>query len=457
MTKLAEGALRVAAVWGTTVVALRTLVKGESFDMGDDPTTKCRIPDGIDMSSMPLRAVGPGWELDARGALTGLLTLRGRMEDPAALARAGAPMAILPGDYGLVQYGQFSIFFQFTDSPTAMAGRRFPEVLALLALFCSAILHLGLLGVLRTLMTPAGLPKPLELSNPDEVAARFGLKRAVAEALQEPASAGDKDKGGGEKKAENPEKKAAPAGKKIKGPEGKMGLADKGDRTELPGEARPTTHYGGLSEILEGSTGKEIQNTLRSIQTVSSALSGLRSNDVVLGGGFGTGLKGAGTGGGGTGAGVAFGAGQLDTGFGGGAGRGGTGGGNGRGGGGGGGNGGGGRAPTEAKVAVSGGAATAQGGLSPEQIRRVVMAHIGAVRACYETEAQRNPSLHGGLTVAWQIDPTGKVSGANIAGTTLNNARVEGCVSRQVKGWRFPASDRATQVAGFPFKFGIGG
>ncbi|HVJ90602.1 MAG TPA: AgmX/PglI C-terminal domain-containing protein, partial [Labilithrix sp.] len=93
----------------------------------------------------------------------------------------------------------------------------------------------------------------------------------------------------------------------------------------------------------------------------------------------------------------------------------------------------------------------------PEQVRRVVMSHIGAVRACYESEAQRNPGLKGGVTVQWHIDPGGSVTSASVAGTTLSNARVEGCIVRQVQKWKFPSSDSATTVAGFPFKFGVGG
>jgi len=85
------------------------------------------------------------------------------------------------------------------------------------------------------------------------------------------------------------------------------------------------------------------------------------------------------------------------------------------------------------------------------------MAHLGAVRACYESEAQRNPSLKGGVTVQWTIDPSGGVSSASLAGSTLGNPRVEGCVVRQVKGWHFPSTETPTIVGGFPFKFGVGG
>jgi hypothetical protein len=223
---------------------------------------------------------------------------------------------------------------------------------------------------------------------------------------------------------------------------------------------------GGLSEVLQSEAGQEIKNTLKSIETVSNALGGLNSANIVLGGGSGSALKGTGPGGGGTGAGVVFGSGTLDTGWGAGSGGGlggGRGGPGGRGSGGPGGGGAGGRGAGagtgvgEARVAVSSGAPSARGGLSPEQIRRVVEAHKGALRACYETEAQRNPNLRGGVTVAWQIEPGGNVSGASIASSTLSNPRVEGCVLRQVKSWRFPVADSSTQVASYPFKFGVGG
>lgn len=469
---VAPNALRVAAVWGTTVVAMRTLARGESFLLGEDVNASLPIPDGIEMSTTPLRAAAGGWELDPRGSIGGLLTLRGRAEDPVAIARVGQPVPVMPGDYGLIQYGQFSIFFQYTAQPIKMSSLRMPEVLTLLAVFCSAILHVGVLMLVRTLHTPPQLPKPLELTNPDEFAARFGVKRAIIEPAAATAAGEDKDKGGsGIKDPGAQDTKAQGGGKKIKGDEGKLGFNKTGDHTSLPGEIKPTTHYGGLSDVLEGDTGKEIQSTLKSINTVSAALSGLNSKDMVLGSGPGTGLKGAGGGGGGTGAGVAFGSGTLDTGFGAGTGGGyGTGGGgpggrgtggNGRGGAGGGtgtgnGPGGGGGGPNEAKVGV-GGTSQQHGGLNAEQIQRVVRAHMGAVRACYEIEAQRNPGLKGGVTVQWAIDPSGAVTNASVASTTLSNARVEGCLVRQVKTWKFPNADAATVVSGFPFKFAVGG
>jgi hypothetical protein len=111
----------------------------------------------------------------------------------------------------------------------------------------------------------------------------------------------------------------------------------------------------------------------------------------------------------------------------------------------------------ESRIGIGAGAPTAHGGLSPEQIRRVVMAHQGALRACYDSELARNPNLKGGVTMTWNIDPSGGVASAGVAGSTIGNERVSGCVLRQVKSWHFPVSESPTNVAAYPFKFGIGG
>jgi len=465
----AVGALRVAAVWGTTVVELRTLRRGESFAVDDSGAAACAMPEGVDMAKVPLFFARGGWELDARGAVAGSLWIRGREEDPAALAKSGAPIAVVPGDYGLLQYGLFSIFFQYTTlAPPVGSGIPF-ELLAMLALFSSAVVHVSMLGILRLTMTPDPLPKPLELTNPDELAARFGLHRAALEPPPPPAEAGDKPGGSGVKDPGARDKKPSGGGQKIAGAEGKLGLQGKADHTEITGAPQPAPNLGGLSDVLNSDTGDEIKHTLSTINSVASALNGLNSQALVLGGGMGTGLKGGGAGGGGTGAGVAFGAGTMQTGWGagagggygagmggpggpgsGGAGKGGKGGGTGAGDGAGGGT-------KESRVVFGNQALSSTGGLSGEQIRRVVKAHEGGLRACYESEAQRNPNLRGGVTVAWQIDASGSVSGASLSGSTLSNPRVEGCIIRQVKAWHFPTSDAPTNVASYPFRFGVGG
>lgn len=474
--------LRVAAAWGTTIVGMQLLEQGQDCVLGEVPGALTALPDGSPASPSPLRAVASGWELDARGAVSGMLMLRGREENVAGLARQGAPVPVLPGDYGLIQYGLFSVFFQYTSPAPPLTKRRSPwlapfvalvrglvldDPLAGLSLFSSIVFHLGLIGLLVINWTPPEYQLPPELVSPEDYAERFGLKRVLPD-MEPPAAAKADDKGGGQgvkdPGAKDPKKQGG--GQKIAGKEGKAGLNGKEDHSELTGEIKPTTNYGGLSEAL-ADTGNEIKKTLNDIRTVADALGGLNSNNVVLGAGPGTGLKGAGSGGGGTGAGVMFGSGTLNTGWGPGSGGGfgsGAGGPGGRGSGGfgsggngtgtGGGNGSG-SGPGEHGVVGGGGGGAVHGGLSADQIDRVVRAHRGALQACYEIEAQKDPTLRGGLTVAWTIDPTGAVTSANVASSSIHNPRVEGCVLRQVRAWHFPASE-SPSLPTYPFSFGIG-
>ena len=92
--------LRVAAAWGTTILGVRMLERGHDCVLGETPRALAPLPDGLKASAVPLRANAGGWELDARGAISGHLMLRGRAEDVAGLA-AAAPKADL--DAGVVE------------------------------------------------------------------------------------------------------------------------------------------------------------------------------------------------------------------------------------------------------------------------------------------------------------------------------------------------------------------
>ncbi|HMI82459.1 MAG TPA: AgmX/PglI C-terminal domain-containing protein [Polyangiaceae bacterium] len=453
--------LRVAAAWGTTVLSVKNLVVGQSYILGETEGASMAMPDGLTASSIPVRAVATGWELDARGVKTGLLRLRGREEDPKRFV--DAPVILVPGDWGLLQYGAFSLFFQFGPAAPPLSKKKRRDLLVGLSIASSVIFHFGLFGLVRAITSPPPIPKPAELSKPEEIAARFGIDRALPEEASKETMAGtDKSGGTGVKDPGARDTKKQGGGKKMAETEGKLGKNGKEDHTELQGEIR--NGLGGMSDVLASETGEEIKHTLGTISSVAAALGGLNSANIVLGAGTGTGLKGVGPGGGGTGAGVPFGSGTLNTGWGVGSGGGfgagaGGPGGKGRGGPGLGGSGKGdgqGNGTGERQVAVQSGAGSGTGGLSPEQIRRVVMAHLGALRACYEMEAERNPSLKGGVSVQWQIAPEGTVSAASLGSSSLGNPRVEGCVVRQVKGWRFPSSAAPSSV-NWPFKFGLSG
>src|SRR5512142_3251970 len=140
--------LRTAAVWGTTVLATRQLGGGESLGFGDFAGAALPKPDNAAMPDAPIRAVASGWELDARGATGGLVSLRGRQENPADLARSGAPIPSLAGDYGVVQFGpNFSVFFQFSTAPPMLQTRNRLDWALILAFVFSLVAVCGALAL----------------------------------------------------------------------------------------------------------------------------------------------------------------------------------------------------------------------------------------------------------------------------------------------------------------------
>jgi hypothetical protein len=451
--------LRTAAVWGTTVLAVRNLSSGQSLKLSDGEDNLVAKPDGSQVADFPVRAVGTGWELDARGATGGELRLRGRAENPADLGRSGAPIPIVAGDYGLIQYGNFSIFFQFTHAAPIIERRRRPDWALLLSFVFALIAVGGGLLLIWAITTPQGIPKPLELTSRQELDLQFNLKED--DTPPPPTTAGkEEDKGQGIKDPGAKDKKEQGGGKKIQGAEGKLGRNGKETTTKQTGDIR--SGLGGMSEALSSDVGDEVRKTLGTISSVADALGGLRSDQIVLGSGSGTGLKGSGNGGGGDApGGVPFGSGTLDTGWGPGkgggfgSGSGGPGGrglgGNGKGGPGGGEGSGNADGSGEHKVAGKAVAAAGQG-LSAEQIRRVVMSRMGAFQACYEIASAHDPTLKGSVGVAFSVSPGGSVSSASITGSSLNNPRVEGCILRQFNRLQFPTADKASG-ASFPFAF----
>ncbi|MFO0681413.1 MAG: AgmX/PglI C-terminal domain-containing protein [Sandaracinus sp.] len=174
-----------------------------------------------------------------------------------------------------------------------------------------------------------------------------------------------------------------------------------------------------------------------------SALGALMGDQIGGNFGFGgLGLRGTGRGGGGTGEGT-IGLGNLGT-IGHGAG---TGSGSGYGSGAGGFHGRGSAVPH-----IRTGEADVRGSLSREVIRRVIRRHINEVRFCYEQELAQRPDLAGRVTVSFIISATGAVQTASVMNTTLNNARVEGCVVQAVRRWTFPAPDGGGVVGvNYPF------
>ncbi|MEC9399824.1 MAG: AgmX/PglI C-terminal domain-containing protein, partial [Myxococcota bacterium] len=86
-------------------------------------------------------------------------------------------------------------------------------------------------------------------------------------------------------------------------------------------------------------------------------------------------------------------------------------------------------------------------------IRRVVNAKSNAIRYCFEQELQSNPSLSGKIIAQWNVNLDGSVMAASVASSTMNNKKVEGCITRVIKRMRFQKPNGGICVINYPFIF----
>lgn len=94
-----------------------------------------------------------------------------------------------------------------------------------------------------------------------------------------------------------------------------------------------------------------------------------------------------------------------------------------------------------------------QGSLSRGEVMAVINRNIGKIQRCYEQGLARRDSLAGRVEVKWTIAPTGRVSTARQAGSTLGDRKVENCVVGVVKQMKFPKPSGGPVSVTFPFVF----
>lgn len=101
-----------------------------------------------------------------------------------------------------------------------------------------------------------------------------------------------------------------------------------------------------------------------------------------------------------------------------------------------------------------------KGGLSRDEIQRVVGRVMSQAKYCYEKELVRDPTLVGKVVASWTIDATGKATHVAIAANTIagaSGAAVGGCVARIVARLVFPAPRGGGEVhVTYPFVFSSG-
>ncbi len=445
--------LRVALVFGETIEAEEVLERPKPVVLGAGQDALLPLPAGnVEGDRLEvLRPASHGYELLFHPSMGGSVWVNGARQEVSAL-RDGHPVMLGPDDYGVVTIGTVALFFQMVR-PASRIGRGWPAFITdparMMSLLLSGFLHAAFFLLMLLALEEAG-PAADELELSPDLVRRFMVTPPPEDILEPETSSGTDTEDPGIRDREEAGGAAAPE------EEGRVGREDAPQEdTEMEGPvngggaAERVANLGVLGALRGGEGETNALAEALEGPSIGDLLGGLGSSRTVMGrGSGGTGLRGSGGGGGGTGPGTLFGAGRMGTGVG--AGR-GAGGGRGHGG-----PGARGRPREEVRVRMQTARPRVSGYLSPEQIMRVVRQNQAAVRYCYENELQRQPNLHGRIEIQWRIARSGSVTSARVGSSTMHNARVEGCIVRQVRRWRFPQPDGGEVDVNFPFIFGSG-
>lgn len=95
-------------------------------------------------------------------------------------------------------------------------------------------------------------------------------------------------------------------------------------------------------------------------------------------------------------------------------------------------------------------------GRRTEDIQAAVVAKRPTARACYDEAQKKTPTLEGDITIAWTIDPEGKITEARVDpnGSTIADEGLGKCLIGVIQTLSFPASAGGKETrARYPFNF----
>lgn len=435
--------MRVAMLWNGAVYDEMLLQEPTDVVVGEGEGAAFPLPEGaIDAPQLTfLRKNGVGYELNRPERASGYVWLNGQ---PTPVEHLQGQTHLGPGDYGVVTLGTVALFFQQVQGVQGERPLRALRDGAMMAcLGLSVFAHVAVL-LFIFLVAAQEFARPDELELDSELVRKFMIYPPPTE---EPEIKGS----GTEVEDPGVRDREEAGGKKHERDEGKVGTETaQAKDTQLAGErtdavADKVRGMGLLGVLSGGGQSNAIASALDT-PSLDNMLAGLGSVKTIVGkGSGGTGLRGVGSGGGGKGKGALFGAGAIGTGVAGGKGS-----GLGRGKRGVGVKG---RAAREVSLSLGSKRAKVNGFLSKEQINRVVRANQAAIKYCFELALQRQPNLKGAVNVQWRISLQGRVTSTRVTKTTLRNSKVEGCMARQIKRWKFPKPDGGEVVVTYPFLF----
>ena len=425
-----KGHVDVTALWGGTVIGVQRVNGAGTVTIGQALSNSFQITH----QSIP----SPVYTLVSLTPAGAVVHLATGMEAQVGGKTVTGKVTLDVGDKCLVRVGPLELVAQYSKRYTPIDLGLFQT----LDFFYSKVFALALIAqlglVLAFLLTPK-FPSlddddlfknqqdwtKLILTQQEKKKEKDLSGKKAAKAKQDEGVFGKKDKPKEDKLAS---KKGAPTVDKDKREEDRKIAMDALAQLGLKGPE------GAVSNVFgPGGLGSGINNQL-------GGLKGASMGDA--GGAGGLGSRGTGAGGGGTGLGIG--------GLGSGTGRGSGGSGNidlgGRG---------------KGMTRIVPGKIIYEGGLSREEIQRVISRVMSQIKYCYEKELNKDPNLEGKLVASWIISGSGDVQSANMAENTFGGASaqpVSQCVLRIIQRLKFPSPKGGGQVfVTYPFVFSSSG
>jgi hypothetical protein len=432
-----------------TVIEDRLFERPTSVTLGPSGrATFLTPPVGLPERMPLLQPAGAGYTLTLSGTMGGTLTLDGAEAEVRSVYAARAAedlgeglrrVAVRVGDHGIValdETGDLSLFFQFVTPPEKLGRATGLDPFILQALLL-AFLIVGGTEASTLVFAPESFASDLEV-RADRVA-RYIVKKPPEQKKKDKVSPDEAAL------ARRLAEQARPMPVAIRN-RGEANLTERqrleakvAKRGVLAAMDKLTRGDSSMRQLFARDTAGELSRSMNSIMDDAKARAAAEAGGG--GGGGGESTRGSSLGGGGMGTsfGATHGGGRIDTGGAGGV---------------------------DAKlkrgkegrvsIGVAPGDPSVSDGLSKEIVQRVVRAHQGGVKYCYETELMRQPKLGGKIVVSWRIDLEGKVQSARIRTTTMNNTAVEACLVRQIGRWRFPKPAGSLVDVSYPFLFRSG-
>jgi len=95
--------------------------------------------------------------------------------------------------------------------------------------------------------------------------------------------------------------------------------------------------------------------------------------------------------------------------------------------------------------------------LTTELVTATLNRESGSVRTCFERHQALLPSSAGSMKVRWTIQLSGEVSAVELMEPSFKGSALDGCITKAVKGFRFPRNTGPPRTLTIPFNYAAKG